>query len=414
MEEKPLSEKGRSSGKWLNRVVLGIGLTSLFSDWSHEMATTVLPMFLATVGGAAGWLGAIEGIADGVSAIAKLYGGYITDRVRSRKRLAVFGYLTTAFATASMGFATRAWHLLVARVIGWFGRGIRGPARKSLLADGVSPEAYGRAFGVERMMDTLGAIVGPLTVFWLLQGLQLEPRQVFFIAFLPGLLAAGSILLLVQEKTRTRKIAQRPTFWGQLKRLPLRFRRFLLGVGIFGLGDCSHTMLILLAVEMLGGDARARALATGLYLWHNVVYAGSAVLWGYWADRSRKNYVLAASYLLGALMAVSLWILPPGLLLLGVIFVLGGLYVGGEETLEDSFCAELIPTEQRGMAYGVLAAVNALGDFASSIVVGILWQAFGIQVAFAYCGTLFLVGALLVAFGTSSKGPVTLSGRQSP
>src|SRR5207244_773324 len=142
------------SARWLNRTVLGIGLASLFSDWSHEIATTVMPAFLATMGVAAAWLGWIEGVSDGLSSFAKMGSGYYTDRLRRRKPIAVVGYLVTASGTAAFGLATSAWHVLIARATAWFGRGFRTPIRKALLAASVDRETYGRAFGFERMMDT--------------------------------------------------------------------------------------------------------------------------------------------------------------------------------------------------------------------------------------------------------------------
>src|SRR5664280_2238433 len=154
--------------RWLNRTVLGIGLASLFSDWSHEIATTILPAFLASMGAAAVWLGVIEGVSDGLSSFAKMASGYYTDKLQRRKPIAVAGYLVTALGTASFGLATAAWHVLMARAFAWLGRGVRTPIRKALLAGAVAKETYGRAFGFERMMATLGAIVGPATAFFLL------------------------------------------------------------------------------------------------------------------------------------------------------------------------------------------------------------------------------------------------------
>src|SRR6202790_2842604 len=152
---------------WLNRTVLGVGPTSLFSDWSHETATAVLPAFLASIGAGPAWLGAIEGIADGLSSFAKLAAGHYTDRLKRRKPLAVFGYAFTALATASFAFATQAYHVLFGRVAAWLGRGVRSPAKKALLAADVPTGAYGRAFGLERLMDTLGAVAGALSALWL-------------------------------------------------------------------------------------------------------------------------------------------------------------------------------------------------------------------------------------------------------
>ena len=152
---------------WLNSTIIGIGLASLFSDWSHEIATALLPAFLATLGAAPAWLGLIEGAADGISSVTKMASGYYTDRLPRRKGIAVLGYLLTAIGTASFGIATSAWHVLFARTAAWLGRGVRTPVRKALLAGSVTPETYGRAFGFERMMDTLGAIIGSVSALLL-------------------------------------------------------------------------------------------------------------------------------------------------------------------------------------------------------------------------------------------------------
>src|ERR1700680_3780994 len=119
--------------RWLNRTVVGVGLTSLLSDWSHETATTLLPTFLATMGVAAAWLGLIEGVADGLSSVAKMASGYYTDRLRRRKPIAVAGYVITALGTAAFGLASSPWHVLIARAAAWLGRGGRTPVRQALL-----------------------------------------------------------------------------------------------------------------------------------------------------------------------------------------------------------------------------------------------------------------------------------------
>jgi len=383
---------------WLNRTVLGVGLTSLFSDWSHETATAILPAFLAAIGAGPAWLGAIEGISDGLSSFTKITAGFFTDRLKSRKPLALFGYAITASATASFAFATHAYEVLIGRSVAWFGRGVRSPARKALLAADVPPDAYGRAFGFERLMDTVGAIAGPLTALGLLQVTAHSYRKVFLWTLVPGLIAVASFWFLVRE----RPIAARPqrSFLVGLKTLPPSFRRLLLGVGIFGAGDFSHSLLILYASRMLApahGLARAASFAVGLYTLHNVASAASAYLSGWLSDLvPNRKVVLAAGYALAGLTAILLCTATHSLPVLVVIFILAGLYVGTEEPLEDSLTAEFVPKEQHGMAYGTLAAVNAVGDFFSSLLVGFLWSAFNVQAAFTASALLFFVGAILI------------------
>ncbi len=386
-----------STRPWLNRTVLGIALASLFSDWSHEIATAVLPAFLGSLGAAAAWLGIIEGVSDGLSSFAKLGSGFYTDGLPRRKPIAFAGYLVTALATAALGFATAAWHVLIARATAWLGRGVRTPVRKALLAAAVDRSVYGRAFGFERAMDTLGAVFGPLTALGLLAVFPGKYHVVFGLTLLPGLVAAALIGLVVQEKKRTP--VPYASFGERLRRLPKIYRRFLLAVGIFGAGAFAHTLLILWAAQRLTpslGASGAATAAVGLYVLHNIFYAVFSYVGGLLADRFPKNRLLAGGYALAALMALGIIFLPASLGLLALVFMLGGVQVAIEETLEDSFCAELIDPAQHGIAFGVLATVNGVGDFLSSAMVGLLWSTFGAAWAFGYSALLFIVGAILV------------------
>jgi MFS family permease len=383
--------------RWLNRTVLGIGLASLFSDFSHEVATALLPTFLATMGVAAAWLGIIEGVSDGLSSVAKMGSGFYTDKLQRRKPIAVLGYVVTALGTASFGLATSSWHVLIARASAWLGRGVRTPVKKALLASAVTKETYGRAFGFERMMDTIGAIAGPTSALFLLAAFNHHYPTLFALTLIPGLSAAALIAFVVQEKER--KPVSHISFGERLRAMPKPYRKFLVAVGLFGSGDFAHSMLILLATQKLTpslGTAKAASLAVGLYVAHNIFYASSAPVSGWLADRFKKPFVLSAGYALAAVMAVLVIALPVTIWTFVLIFVLGGIYVGVEETLEDSLCAELVDEEHHGMAFGVLATVNGIGDFVSSIVVGLLWTQFGTSVAFGYCAVLFVLGSLLI------------------
>ncbi len=392
-------KEANTSRTWLNRTTLGVGLASLFSDWSHEVATAILPAFLASLGAGPGWLGAIEGIADGLSSVTKLAAGHWTDRLRRRKPFVLVGYALTTLATGALAFATGAAQVLLARASAWLARGARTPGRKALLAAAVPAQAYGRAFGFERMMDTLGAIVAPLTALWLLQQTGHNYSRVFLWTLVPGILAVVCFGLLVRE---ARARPREPTsFLAGLRRLPSPFRWFLLAVGVFGLGDFAHTLLVLYAIQALTpqrGAATASSMAIALYLLHNVFYAASAYIGGWLADRvSQRKWVLASGYGLAAVMAVLLAMGPQRPAMLAVIFTLGGTFVGVEEALEDSMAAELVMPAQHGTAFGTLAAVNAIGDFVSSFAVGLLWTAAAPSVAFELAAILFVAGAFLVS-----------------
>jgi MFS family permease len=288
--------------------------------------------------------------------------------------------------------------VLFARAGAWLGRGVRTPVRKALLAGAVTPDTYGRAFGFERMLDTCGAIVGPLSAMALLHFIGPKYPTLFALTLIPGLMAALVIAWFVKEKNRV--AVKHISFTESLRSLPSGFRQFAVAVGLFGLGDFSHTLLILLAIQSLTpawGVAHAATIAAGLYVLHNVVYAGSSAVAGWLADHFDKRQVLAASYFLAALMGVAIILLPLNVGTLAAIFAIGGMYVAAEETLEDSLTAELVAQQHHGMAFGTLATVNGIGDFASSLIVGLLWTAFGTATAFGYSAALFVIGGVMVA-----------------
>jgi MFS family permease len=358
--------------RWLNRSILGIGLASLFSDVGHEMATAAMPALLASLGASSALLGLIEGTADGLSSFAKLFSGLYSDRLRRRKPLAVAGYFVTASAMASFAFATQWWHVLLARVGGWIGRGARSPVRNVLLTEATTPETYGRAFGLERAMDSAGAVIGPALSVGLVALVGLRPM--FLITLIPGVLAACSIMFLVREKQH--EPSEKQTLWQGVRALPNDFRRYLVGVGIAGIGDFSKTLLILWATQawsMRFGLARAATLAMTFYIGYNVVYTVSCYVSGLLADRFPKNWVLAIGYSVAVVPATALMLPGDSLGKFAVVFAFAGLYMGVWETLENSTAAALLPRSVRGLGFGVLATVNGIGDFVSSAAVGIIW-----------------------------------------
>jgi MFS family permease len=232
---------------------------------------------------------------------------------------------------------------------------------------------------------------------WLLPVFHHHYPSVFFVTLLPGLAAAAVIALLVKEKTRV--AAPHISFGERLNALPQPFRKFLLAVGLFGAGDFAHTMLILLATQKLSGEfgaQKAATIAVSLYVLRNILYAGFAFVAGWLADHFNKRALLSGGYALAAAMALALVFAPMTLPVFVLVFAIAGIYIATQEALEDSLAAELVEKDHHGMGFGALATVNGVGDFLSSVVVGILWATAGAQVAFAYSAVLFTAGAVLV------------------
>jgi MFS family permease len=387
--------------RWLTRGVLGIGLASLFSDWGHEAATSVLPAFLASLGAPPLALGIIEGVSDGLSSFAKLAGGFIADHPRWRKPTGIIGYLTTALTTFAYAFAQSWPVLLVLRSVGWTGRGVRSPSRDALLADCVVPGQEGRAFGFERAMDTLGAVLGPLCAVVLLG--FLGARGVMRWSLVPGLAAAVAFIFLAPGERATARVRTAlPPIAERLAQFPVSFKYFLAGVFAHGVGDFAPTLLILRASQILAprfGASRAMVLSVGLYTFYNVVNAAASYPAGALSDRMSKRSLLAAGYLIGASCFVAFIFLDaPSLPVLAALFALAGLHGAVQQSVEKSTASEILPSAIRGSGFGVLAAVNGVGDLISSVAVGALWSQVSPAAGFLFAAIFAALGAAVIYF----------------
>ena len=391
------------SKRWLTRGVLGIGLASLFSDWGHEAATAILPAFLASLGAPAYALGIIEGVSDGLSSFAKLAGGWIADRPTLRKPVGIVGYLATGLSTFAYAFSHTWPAVLIIRALGWVGRGGRGPSRDALLADAVATGTEGRAFGFERAMDTIGAVLGPLSATALLGILGM--RGVLLWSLAPGLAAAVAFAALAPS-SKGEEAHHAQGLIASFRGLPKNFWHFLAGVFAHGIGDFAPTLLILRASQILAprvGASRAAAISVGLYTFYNVMNAAASYPAGALGDRIGKRGLLAAGYLVATITFAAFILEPPTLHVLIVLFCLEGIHSGVQQSLEKSLAAEFLPQRVRGSGFGVLATVNGIGDLVSSIVVGALWSAVNPAAGFLYAAAFTGIGAALIYFFTPRR-----------
>src|SRR6266498_134410 len=312
-DDAPEPAAGVSPERWLTPGVGAVGAASFFSDAGHEMATSMLPTFLTSslhAGPAA--LGAIEGVSDALIGLSKLAGGPLSNDPVRRARLASGGYLGTAVATAAIGVAGSVAQVAVLRAAAWISRGLRAPARDTLLVSLVPRNAYGRATGVERTGDNAGAIVGPLLAA-LLVGL-IGVRHTILLAFIPGILAAVAITVAAREARRSLAApARRRTLSFNFRELwHAGLPRALTPAALFEFGNVATTLLILRATDLLHADGRslttATSLAVLLYAAHNAAATLAALAGGQLADRVSPRVVFAsgaavyvASYCLFAL-----------------------------------------------------------------------------------------------------------------
>jgi MFS family permease len=367
---------------------------------------------LIALGAGPAALGLIEGSADGLSTLAKLWGGAAADRVKRRKPLASIGYFVTAIGTAAIALCTSWAQVLTCRVVAWIGRGSRGAARDVLMSEAAAPSALGKAFGLERAGDALGAVLGPLLAMVLIARGQ-EPRHVMLWSVVPGLLAFLSIALIVVEKPRAEAVRVGRSFLGDVRGTGRPFQRYLLSILVFGCGDFSRTLLILYATQHVVGtlfSLPAGALAIALYVLHNAVSAVASFPIGALTDAVGRRGVLVVGYLFAAATTLAFALLPATPETLVVLFVCSGIYVACEEVVEKAYAAELLPSEVKGTGMGVLAATNGVGDFASSALVGLLWSLFPGSPAYGFvaAAALQFLGASSLAFlRPSSRTPLS-------
>jgi MFS family permease len=393
--------------QWLNRTVAGAGLTSALGDFCYETTTVILPRFLAVLGIPAALLGLIEGIADAVASFTKMVSGYIADRFGHRKALVLIGYGLTPLGQALIALSAGWGLILVGRIVSWFGKGLRGPLRDAIVVQSISPATRGRAFGFHRAMDTLGAIAGPTLGVALLGWAQTLPwqdeagpfRLVFWLTLVPGALAVLAFLTLVRDPEHSPNPALR--FFSTLRGLPPRFRRYLAAVGLFGVGDFSHSLLILAATQLLApelGVVRAAQVAGLLYVWRNSVQAVASFPIGALADRVGHQRVLAAGYVLGVMTAVLTALVfatgVGGIVPLAAIFTTAGLCAAVQEAIESTVTAGMVSSDTLAMSYGALGTVNGGAKFVASAATGFVWTAASPVFAFSLAAATMAAGTL--------------------
>lgn len=388
-------------GPWLTQGVVSVGLASLGSDAGHEMTTSLLPTFLtSTLHAGPAALGAIEGLSDALTGLSKLAGGPLAADPVRRGRLASGGYLVTAFATAAIGLATAVWQVALLRALAWTARGVRSPARDTLLVSLVPPSAYGRASGVERAGDNAGALIGPLIASALIGVIGI--RHAMLLAFIPGLLAAAAITFAAREARRmvATPAARRTLSFNLTELRQAGLARTLAPAALFELGNLATTMLILRATGLLHADGRSLTTATSiailLYAAHNGAATLAALTGGHAIDRLNPRVVFAAGagvYVVA--YATFAWNQHAWPVLL-VAFLLAGVGIGCAETAESTMVAHALPDRLRGNGYGLLGLVQSFGDLGATLVGGLIWALVSPTAAFVYVAA-WMVAALVAA-----------------
>jgi len=371
----------------LPRNVVALGLVSLFTDLSSEMIYPLLPLFLtATLGAGPAVLGAIEGVAETAASLLKLFSGAWSDRLGKRKPLVLAGYGLSSIMRPLMGLAASWSHVLGIRFCDRIGKGVRSSPRDALVAASVPPQDRGRAFGFQRALDHLGAVLGPVAAFALLAGAGLSYRSVFFLAAVPGAVAVAILWILVREAGET---APAGTGRGILAGgLAPEFRSYLLIVSLFTLGNASDAFLILRSVDA-GVPAAYVPLLWGAF---HVVKSSLSTHAGILADRwDRRKMVVAGWVLYAAVYAA--WGMAKGPGWMVGLFLVYGLHAAATEGAERALVADFVPSDRRGTAFGWFHLAVGIAALPASLLFGILWSRFGAPAAFGVSAALAMLAA---------------------
>ncbi|HTE55211.1 MAG TPA: MFS transporter [Kofleriaceae bacterium] len=379
----------------LPRAVIALGAVSLLTDVSTEMIYPLLPVFVAgAVGGGALSLGLIEGVAESTASLVKLASGALSDRMPRRKPLLVIGYGLAGLARPLIGLA-RIWPVvLLLRFADRIGKGLRGPPRDALIADAVSEDARGRAFGLHQAMDHAGAVIGPLCAAGLL-ALGMEMRGVFLAAAVPAAAVMIVLWIAVKESPRALPVATSPSAAPPSAAKPVAaplgadFRRLVAAVVLFTLGNSTDAFL-LLRLNQAGLGAELLAL---LWSAHHVIKMAASYLGGRASDRwSRRPLLIAAWLMYGAVYL--LFALLSSRTALVATFLAYGLTLGLAEPVEKAWTTDLVPRERRGAAFGWLAGATGLVALPASLLFGLVWRWQGHAAAFGLGAGLAAAAAL--------------------
>ncbi len=380
--------------------IILIGLVSFFADMSTEMVYPMIPLYLTSVLGATPALvGVIEGIAESLASILRVFSGYVTDKYRKKKPIAFLGYSTVLIYKVALLLAHSWAGILFARVIDRFGKGIRTAPRDVLVSESSDPKTLGHSFGIHKALDMGGSAVGILAAFFIMKtwtGVTVY-RNLFLISTIPAVVALV-MFFFIKETNKPRESKAPLNVFKGLKTLNPDLKLYLTVVFLFNLGNSSNSLLLLRAGN-IGFDAASVVL---LYFLYNLVSSLLSIPAGKLSDRIGRKRVLVTGYIVYAIVYAGFAWAPGKGVLIGA-FALYGLYTAMIAGVERAFIAEIAPKELKGTMLGLHSTIVGIALLPASLIAGELWSAFGPAATFSTGSGLALVAALMLAIGLNKK-----------
>jgi MFS family permease len=390
--------------------IILLGLISFFADISTEMVYPLIPLYLTTAFGATPALvGVIEGIAESVASLLKVFSGYITDKYRNKKPIAFIGYATGLLYKAALIIAGSWMGILGARVIDRVGKGIRTAPRDVLVSESADHGQMGKAFGIHKSLDMAGSAVGILFAYLLLTNTkgEFQYKNLFLISTIPAILGLLMFFFIKEKKEAHIKKAREP-FWKNIKKLDGQLKLYLVVAFLFTLGNSSNTFLLLRA-KTVGFDDTSVIL---LYFIYNLSASLLAFPLGKLSDKIGRKKLLISGYIVFALVYFG-FSLAFNKVFMVSIFVLYGIYTAMIAGVERAFIAEISPKELKGTMLGLHSTIVGIALLPASTIAGLLWTAFGASVPFLVGAGLSLLAAVLLLYGMRDiKATVVYKGNQ--
>jgi len=371
----------------VSRNTVLLAFTSLFADISTEMLYPVLPVLLTqTLHASGSVVGLVEGIAQATQNIVQGVSGWLSDKLQKRKSLALAGYLLSAVAKPLIGLATAWQGVLGARFLDRLGAGFRSAPRDALIASSVAEENRGRAFGLEGIGDNLGAFLGPLLGVVLLMSFHLGIRWIFYLAIIPGLLAVCMILLVQEQPV---PVTAKSKIDVNLREFPKLYWKYLLVIGLFGIGNSSTSFLIL-QTRGIGASLEATIL---IYAGFNLVAALASYPAGSISDTWSRRSVLLASFIIFFIAYLG-FARAKSIVLIATLFVFYGSFQGIFRAVGKAFAADFVPEHLRASGVGWYSTTVGLLGLVANLVAGLLWDRLGHAAVFYYGAAFAMVGSI--------------------
>lgn len=366
------------------------GFVSLFMDISSEMIYPLVPLFLANVLGVnKSIIGLIEGIAESTASLLRVFSGWFSDRIENRKWLMVIGYGISALSRPILALAVGWHHVLGFRFVDRFGKGIRTAPRDAIVVESTAKAHIGKAFGFQRAMDTMGAVLGPAIAFILLGIFSNGYRIIFWLSMIPAVIAALLIIFFITEKKKISAYSRkRPKL--TLKHFDGKFKAFILIAAVFAIGNSSDVFLILRA-QQLGIQPVTIPI---VYLVFNFIYSLSSLPAGIAADKFGKERVLLIGFILFALVYFGFAVAADSVMV-WVLFAFYGIFMGLTDGVQKAFLATIIPADFKATAFGIYNTIVGLAMFPASFIGGMLWDRVSPAAPFYYGSITAAITALL-------------------